>query len=173
VRRAATVIAVVALAVLVARGYGAHWRWTGFPGKPLWEWLRLTLFPLAIIFVPEWVRRGEPFDRRGRIAAAIVAAAFAVLVVGGYRWGWTWTGFTGNTFRDWLDLMIAPFLLPVALKVVHALHDMRAASVARGSAMPEEFVVHVSISGHKSALDELSMPSADLEPYTGHMSDLG
>ncbi|MBV9594080.1 MAG: hypothetical protein JO147_09870, partial [Actinobacteria bacterium] len=33
-----------------------------------------------------------------------------------------WTGFTGNTFHDWLVLMIAPCLLPVALKVVHTLH---------------------------------------------------
>jgi hypothetical protein len=68
--------------------------------------------------------------------------AFAVLVVGGYRLGWTWTGFTGNTFRDWLTLMIAPLLLPVALKVVHTLHVVR--TLARRSAVPNELTVQIS-----------------------------
>jgi len=53
----------------------------------------------------------------------------------------TWTGFTGNTFRDWLDLAIAPFFLPVALKVVHTLHVVRP---ARQRASADEFVLHVS-----------------------------
>lgn len=112
----------LALALVVIAGYGAHWRWTGFPGKQLWDWLELMLFPLVVVLLPEWVRRGEPFGRWARLAVVLGAIAFVVLVVGGYRWGWTWTGFTGNTFRDWLDLMIAPCLLPLALKVVHTLH---------------------------------------------------
>jgi hypothetical protein len=103
------------LAVLVVAGYGAHWRWTGFPGKQLWDWLELMLLPIVAVLLPEWVRRGEPFGPPARLAAVVAAFGFVLLVVGGYSWGWTWTGFTGNPFRDWLDLMIAPFLLPVAL----------------------------------------------------------
>jgi len=115
-------VAALALALLVIAGYSAHWRWTGFQGKQLWDWLGLMLFPVVVVMLPEWVRRGEPFGRRARVAAALGAVAFVVLVIGGYRWGWTWTGFTGNTFHDWLVLMIAPCLLPAALKVVHTLH---------------------------------------------------
>jgi hypothetical protein len=44
-----------------------------------------------------------------------VVAAFVVVVIGGYRLHWTWTGFEGNTFRDWLSLLIVPFLLPASL----------------------------------------------------------
>jgi hypothetical protein len=38
-----------------------------------------------------------------------------------------WTGFTGNTFRDWLSLMIAPFLLPAACRWFHIHWAQRAA----------------------------------------------
>ena len=66
-----------------------------------------------------------------------------VLIIGGYDWGWTWTGFTGNTFRDWLDLMIAPFLIPAAAKIVHAYHTSgRAASAAN---VRHERVVRISL----------------------------
>jgi hypothetical protein len=44
-----------------------------------------------------------------------VVAAFIVVVIGGYRLHWAWTGFEGNTFRDWLSLLIVPFLLPASL----------------------------------------------------------
>jgi hypothetical protein len=135
-------IVALALALVVVAGYAAHWRWTGFPGKQLWDWLELMLFPVVVVMLPEWVRRGAPFGPRARLAAAIGAAAFVVLVIGGYRWGWTWTGFTGNTFRDWLDLMIAPCLLPVALKVVHTLHII--GGPTSSSPAPAGLVVRIS-----------------------------
>ena len=111
-------------------GYWADWGWTGFPGKALWDWLELMLFPLVILVLPEWVRHGGPRGRRAAIIAIGASALFALIVIGGYSWGWTWTGFTGNTFRDWLALMIAPFLLPVTLKVVQAHHSARRSSAA-------------------------------------------
>ena len=52
------------------------------------------------------------------LGAALIAA-WSLLIVGGYHWGWGWTGFTGNTFRNWLDLLIAPFLLPTACRWFH------------------------------------------------------
>jgi ABC-type glycerol-3-phosphate transport system permease component len=48
-------------------------------------------------------------------AVALLAVAFAVAVVGGYREGWTWTGFADNgTLWAWLDLLV----LPVALALL-------------------------------------------------------
>jgi hypothetical protein len=140
--RVAGRVAALGLTLVVVAGYAAHWRWTGFPGKQLWDWLELMLFPVVVVLLPEWVRHGAPFGARARLAAALGAVAFVVLVIGGYRWGWTWTGFTGNTFRDWLDLMIAPCLLPVALKVVHTLHVMGGANP--GSVAPAPLVVRIS-----------------------------
>jgi hypothetical protein len=124
-RRTCARVAMLLLTLLIVTGYGARWGWTGFPGKQLWDWLTLMLFPAVAVLLPEWVRRGANFGARARLLTALAAGGFVVLVIGGYRWGWTWTGFTGNTFRDWLDLMIAPLLLPVALKVVHTLHVAR------------------------------------------------
>lgn len=112
----------VTLAVIIVASYSWHWTWTAFAGKQLWDWLHLMLFPVVVVLLPDWVRRGEPFGPRQAVIATVALAGFAVLLLGGYRWGWTWTGFTGNSFRDWLDLMIAPFLLPLSCRVVHAYH---------------------------------------------------
>jgi hypothetical protein len=38
----------VALAFLAAGGYGLHWRWTGFAGHPLWDWLEIFLVSFAV-----------------------------------------------------------------------------------------------------------------------------
>lgn len=143
VGRAVGLIGAILLALLIAGGYGGQWSWTGFPGKQLWDWLNLMLFPVVAIVLPEWIRRGEPFGAHARTAAAVCVSAFVVLVIGGYHWGWTWTGFTGNTFRDWLALMIAPFLLPVALKLLAVRHVMRRA--AASPAVPNNLVVQISI----------------------------
>jgi hypothetical protein len=136
--RAVCGIGVLLLAVLIVAGYSAHWSWTGFPGKQLWDWLSLMLFPTVAVLLPEWIRRGEPFGSRVRAGAGLALVAFVVVVIGSYHWGWKWTGFTGNTFRDWLDLMIAPFLLPVALKVVHTLHGALRFAADLGSLPAEQ-----------------------------------
>jgi hypothetical protein len=129
-------------ALLILAGYLGHWTWTGFPGKALWDWLTLMLFPVVIALLPEWIRRGEPFGPVARLGALVGLGAFALLVVGGYHWGWTWTGFAGNTFRDWLDLMIAPFLIPLALKIVHVLQVMHSAS--QRTAGPNDLIVKIA-----------------------------
>ena len=121
--RLVAAVAALLMALLIFASYHWRWQWTGFEGKALWDWLTLALFPVTIVLLPEWVRRGEPFGPRAQLGAGVLAVVFTVLVIGGYDWGWTWTGFTGNSFRDWLTLMIAPFLLPVSLKVVHAMHS--------------------------------------------------
>jgi hypothetical protein len=49
---------------------------------------------------------------------AVVAAAalfgLVVLAVGGYFFGWNWTGFGGNTVWDWLSLLITPVAIGAA-----------------------------------------------------------
>ena len=47
------------------------------------------------------------------LAVTVVAAGIIVLAIGGYFLGWTWTGFEGNTFWDWLSLLITPVTLGV------------------------------------------------------------
>ena len=142
VGRTAVLAGALLLTILIVAGYAGHWAWTGFPGKALWDWLTLMLFPVVVALIPEWVRRGEPFGPVARTGALVMLGAFALLVVGGYRWGWTWTGFTGNTFHDWLGLMIAPFLLPLALKVVHILHVVHGAAHRTGG--PNDLIVKIS-----------------------------
>jgi hypothetical protein len=125
------------LGVVGIGGYAGRWAWTGFGGEQLWDWLHLLLLPLVLVLLPEWVRSGRRFDRRHWTVAAATGAAFGVVVWGGYRWGWAWTGFTGNTFHDWLSLLIAPFLLPLACKTIHAHQGGRATvDVASGPAAP-------------------------------------
>ncbi len=43
------VLAVLAFgwALTVIGGYALHWRWTGYPGNTLWDWLQLLLLPLV------------------------------------------------------------------------------------------------------------------------------
>ena len=46
-----TVVAAIAVAVFVAvvlGGYLGGWRWTGFTGNTLWDWLHLLLLPLLL-----------------------------------------------------------------------------------------------------------------------------
>jgi putative effector of murein hydrolase LrgA (UPF0299 family) len=120
--RVAGAITGALLSLTIVLSYSLKWDWTGFGGKQLWDWLHLMLFPVVVVLLPEWVRKGEPFGPREALIVTVVLAGFAVLLVGGYHWGWAWTGFTGNSFRDWLDLMIAPFLLPLACRLLHAYH---------------------------------------------------
>jgi hypothetical protein len=83
------------------------------------------LLPAAVAsarFLPAVVRSRRPYQKRG---IATVAAAWALTIVGGYSWQWTWTGYQGNTLWDWLGLLLLPLLvpavaLPAALRWVSA-----------------------------------------------------
>ncbi|HEY2317678.1 MAG TPA: hypothetical protein VGH67_05225 [Solirubrobacteraceae bacterium] len=48
-----SIVAVVFIGVVLA-GYLAHWRWTGFVGNTVWDWLHLLLLPLLVpaVIVP-------------------------------------------------------------------------------------------------------------------------
>ncbi|QDP95644.1 hypothetical protein FOE78_06745 [Microlunatus elymi] len=43
------------LAVLVVGGYAVPWRWTGFAGNTLWDWLQLFLVPVVLPLVVGWM----------------------------------------------------------------------------------------------------------------------
>ena len=106
---------VAAFATLVVLGYALDLGWTGFPGNELWDWLELLLLPLAIGLLPIWSKVLRERHRRHLIAAGAVLVAFGVAIVGGYGYGWHWTGFKGNTLFDWLQLFVAPIVLPIVL----------------------------------------------------------
>jgi uncharacterized membrane protein len=52
--RQAGVVLLIGFAVLVTAGYGFDWRWTGFPGNTLWDWLHLLLVPFVLPIVLAW-----------------------------------------------------------------------------------------------------------------------
>lgn len=107
---------VVVLGVLVAGSYFANWRWTGFTANgTLWDWLHLLLLPFAVATLPLWFRAFHGRRRWWVWSVVGIAVAFAVVVVGGYVFDWTWTGFRGNTLWDWLELLLFPVVLPVSL----------------------------------------------------------
>ena len=46
--REVLLLAAAAWAVTVIGGYGLDWKWTGYPGNTLWDWLQLLLLPLVV-----------------------------------------------------------------------------------------------------------------------------
>ena len=118
---AGTAVAFV-FAVVASGGYAFGWAWTGLSGVHLWDWLHVLLFPVVLVFLPSWAAQGAMLGRTGRVLSLIGAVAFVAVVVCGYSLDWSWTGFVGNTFRDWLSLLFAPFLLPAACKVFYVRH---------------------------------------------------
>jgi uncharacterized membrane protein len=106
---------VAAFAVIIVGGYALDWTWTGFQGNTFWDWLELLALPVVVAFLPLWFETHRRLEGRWRAALSLVLTAFVIIVVGGYRLDWTWTGFAGNTVRDWLQLLVVPFLLPATL----------------------------------------------------------
>ena len=60
--------AALALAVVALGGYLGHWRWTGFQGNTLYDWLRLFLAPLLLplLLIPAARTWMTPDDRGDR-----------------------------------------------------------------------------------------------------------
>jgi hypothetical protein len=112
----------LALAVLVVLvgGFGLGWTWTGFSGnQDLWDILHLLVLPLALAVVPFWYTTSGRLHPVVMGVLAVLAVTFIATIVGGYAFGWAWTGYPGNTLWDWLELLILPVtitLLPIWLK---------------------------------------------------------
>jgi hypothetical protein len=109
---------VAVLALLVAGGYGLGWHWTGLSGSAapvtLWDWLEVLALPVALGCAPILLLHRHRITGSHRAALGCAAAAFAVLVVVGYLVPLSWTGFTGNTLWDWLELVLLPLVVASA-----------------------------------------------------------
>jgi hypothetical protein len=113
-RIGAVALALTAL-VLIVGGYSFDWRFTGFPGKTLWDWLDLLVLPFALSLLPISLESSWSRLRPARLALTLAGVAIGLLVIAGYAFDWRWTGFRGNTFWDWLHLLLVPFLLPASV----------------------------------------------------------
>jgi ABC-type glycerol-3-phosphate transport system permease component len=51
--------AVLVLVVLAIGSYAFNWKWTGFRGNTLWNWLELLVLPAALAVAPLWVAAHE------------------------------------------------------------------------------------------------------------------
>ena len=106
--------AAFAFAVTVVGGYKLGWAWTGFAdNNTVWDWLHLLVLPVVLTAAPVWYGTRRRLRIEWRLLVAAVAATFAVLLVGGYWLGWTWTGFDGRTLWDWLELLVLPATVTV------------------------------------------------------------
>ncbi|HEY7928167.1 MAG TPA: hypothetical protein VIG86_12220 [Candidatus Dormibacteraeota bacterium] len=104
----------------------------------MWEWLNLLLFPLVLFLLPGWARQVSELSARAGAYAMATALLFVIVIIGGYGWGWEWTGFVGS-FRDWLGLLIAPFVVPAVFAWIYTRRRMReplAAVPATASSTP-------------------------------------
>ncbi|MCU1658353.1 MAG: hypothetical protein JWO57_3009 [Pseudonocardiales bacterium] len=113
--RALAVVALVALAVLVWGGYDRGWRWTGLnPNITLWDWLQVLALPLALGVTPLLWHHRQRLSRNHRTAMVALLLGFAALASAGYLVPMSWTGFTGNTLWDWLELALLPLVVATA-----------------------------------------------------------
>jgi hypothetical protein len=107
--------AAAVIAILVAGGYGLGWRWTGLSGSvTLWDWLEVLALPVALGSAPIVLLRRHQISARNRLVLTALLAAFVCLVVVGYLVPLAWTGFTGNTLWDWLELVLLPLVVGTA-----------------------------------------------------------
>jgi hypothetical protein len=139
--RARAVVPVVVAGIgFIWLGYAAPLRWTGFPTHTLWDWLHLVLPPLAVSTLPLLRRRDSRLNRCSAWWAGLAAAVgLATVTVGGYVWGWRWTGFAGNTAWDWLHLLLLPVALPaLARPLIAAVINESAATGSRTTEVSAE-----------------------------------
>ena len=85
-----------------------------------------VVLPVTISLVPIWYRTHHRLRVEWRLLGVAAAVVAAILLVGGYRLGWTWTGFEGRTLWDWLELLVLPaVLVTLPILLTDARHDRR------------------------------------------------
>jgi hypothetical protein len=106
---------VAAVGLFVLASYEVPLRWTGFSGNTLWDWLKLLLPPLAVVSVAcAGSLRSVLRSEHGLLVTGLIVV-LAVPVLGGYLWGWEWTGFARQTLWDWLRLLLLPLAIPTVV----------------------------------------------------------
>jgi heme/copper-type cytochrome/quinol oxidase subunit 4 len=106
-------LSLVALVILAIGGYTLNWTWTGFSGNTLWDWLQLFILPIVLAITPIWLVKRPRWRTAWTFLLILIGIAFVVLAIGGYTLNWTWTGFSGNTLWNWLQLFILPIVLAI------------------------------------------------------------
>ncbi len=105
-------VGIAALTIALIGGYDFHWSWTGVnPSDKMWDLLHVVVLPAVLATLPIWYRTRQRWMIAWRVVFGILGLAFVSLVVGGYALGWVWTGFQGNTFWDWLELLALPVVV--------------------------------------------------------------
>lgn len=106
----------------VIAGYLMPLQWTGFQGQTLWNWFELVLLPIAVACTVALASQHiHPVKVLGmlrphhKVISAALASGWIVTVIGGYGLRWGWTGYSGNTLWDWLQLLLLPLLFPTIL----------------------------------------------------------
>jgi hypothetical protein len=141
---------IAAFTVFAIAGYLVPISWTGFSSQKLWNWIELLVLPGALAITAALTGRGvryhgrllRPYER-GMVIA--LAAGWIVTVIGGYALRWTWTGYSGNTLWDWLQMLLVPLvfptiLLPFLLKWVSGNAAKRAATAHEAPVVPSAAV---------------------------------
>jgi hypothetical protein len=106
---------VLAAVVFLWGGYAAGWSWTGLSSDvALWDWFEALALPLAVGLLPLVLLHRRRITGRQRMFLVLGLVAFAGLVLAGYLVPLVWTGFTGNTLWDWLELALLPVVLATA-----------------------------------------------------------
>ncbi len=131
-------------------GYLVPISWTGFSSQKLWNWIGLLVLPGALAITAALTGRGiryrgrllRPYER-GMVIALV--AGWIVTVIGGYALRWTWTGYSGNTLWEWLQMLLEPLvfptiLLPFLLKWVSGNAAKRAAMARETPVVPSAAV---------------------------------
>jgi hypothetical protein len=111
----AAIIGTALFAVYLWGGYDLGWKWTGLSDSVhLWDWLQVIALPITVALAPLLIRHRHFLTNRHRAAIAAALIVFAVLVSAGYLVPLPWTGFTGNTLWDWLELTLLPVVVATA-----------------------------------------------------------
>ncbi len=139
--RLAWPIGIAAAAVLLWGGYRNHWSWTGFSDNDsLWAWLQLLVLPLSLAALPILLRSHRELSSSRRVVIGTVIVGSGLLITLGYALHLTWTGFSGNTLWDWLQLLVLPVSIATARfwtteRTIESKHRLGVAALTIGFAV--------------------------------------
>src|SRR5215469_8062036 len=96
-----------------------------------------------------WQKLKKPLKIAGIIVACLLGVAFIVSLIGGYFYGWTWTGFgpftpptsdyqRGATLYDWLQLAVVPAAIAFGVVGLSRLQQQRDQRLAEQRAKSEQ-----------------------------------
>jgi uncharacterized membrane protein len=164
----------VVFVVIVICGYAVPWDWTGFSDNRLWDWLGLLLLPLVLVTVGSWEKLRPQVVRKHIVGVSFLLSVLVAVVILGYVAPWEWTGFTGNTLWDWIQLVAVPLLLPLVLmplSMAYVRSGIDERRVERDGVADEEVLAHLGEASSAAVLAGPDVGLARLEPLAGPLAD--